>query len=223
VLRLIASLLSERTGPEDVVGRWAGDTFLLILAGTTATQAGLFAEELRAALAEAPYVTAAGEQVPIRASFGIAAYPQDAPDASGLAAAADADLRASRRGEDVAADDEQAASGPLAEPSAEESSADESAGESPAETAAVETAAGERVAPKVALRNDGAIDQAEMRSRIEATRTRLKVKAFDAMIRGQVALLGRDDGEAPGPAAEDPTLDGDLEGMVDGAFSEQEY
>ena len=62
-----------------------------------------------------------------------------------------------------------------------------------------------------------------MRSRIEETRTRLKVKAFDAMIRGQVALLGRDGGEAPGQAAEDPGLSGDLASMVDGAFSEQDY
>ena len=62
-----------------------------------------------------------------------------------------------------------------------------------------------------------------MRARIEETRTRLKVKAFDAMIRGQVALLGRDGGEAQAPNVEEPDLDGDLDGMVDGAFSEQEY
>ena len=86
-------MLSERTGGQDVVGRWAGDKFLLILAETTAAQASLFTEELRAALAEAPYVTASGEQVPIRVSFGLAAYPEDAPDASGLAAAADAEPR----------------------------------------------------------------------------------------------------------------------------------
>ena len=69
----------------------------------------------------------------------------------------------------------------------------------------------------------GAIDQAEMRSRIEETRTRLKVKAFDAMIRGRTALLAHDGGEAPAPAGDAPSLDGDLAGMVDGALSEQEY
>ncbi len=65
VLRLVAALLSERTGADDVVGRWAGDKFLLILAEATAAQAALFAEELCAALAETPYVTETGEQVPI--------------------------------------------------------------------------------------------------------------------------------------------------------------
>jgi diguanylate cyclase (GGDEF)-like protein len=237
VLRLVASTLTERTGADDVVGRWAGDKFLLILAETTAAQAGRFAEELCAALAEAPYVTTTGEQVPVRVSFGIAAYPEDAPDASGLAAAADADLRASRRDDDVATDDEQerpprdpgdeAASGPLAEagtPRVTDERQDQADESSRDESSTDESAADEPATPrKIALRGAVAIDQAEMRSRIEETRTRLKVKAFDAMIRGKVALLGRDGGEAPGPTSEEPSLDGDLEGMVDGAFSEQEY
>jgi diguanylate cyclase (GGDEF)-like protein len=241
VLRLVASMLSERTGADDVVGRWAGDTFLVILAGTTAARAGLFAEESCAALAETPYVTATGEEVPICVSFGIAAYPEDAPDASGLAAAADADLHASRRDDGVATDDgrerslsdaaDVAASGPAADAGSPQvaaerrDQADEALTDEPSAdgSSAAESAADEPAAPKVALRDDGAIDQAEMRARIEETRTRLKVKAFDAMIRGQMALLGRDDGEAPSTAAEQPALDRDLAGMVDGAFSEQDY
>ena len=220
VLRLVAATLSERTRADDVVGRWAGDTFLMILAETTAAQAGLFAEALRAALAEVPCLTATGEQIAVRVSFGIAAYPEDAPDASGLVAVADANLCAARGlGDDGAADDEherprgledQAQKSPTHEPAADGSAADRSAADEP-------------VPAKVALWDDGAIDQAQMRARIEETRTRLKVKAFDAMIRGQVSLLGRDGGEAPGQIEEDPGLGGDLSGMVDGAFSEQDY
>ena len=97
VLRLVASMLSERTGADDVVGRWTGDTFLVILAETAAARAGLFARELCAALTEAPYVAATGEEVPMRVSFGIAEYPEDATDASGLADAADARLRSRTR------------------------------------------------------------------------------------------------------------------------------
>ncbi len=82
----------------------------------------------------------------------------------------------------------------------------------------------ESAAPRAPTAGDGgAIDQAEMRRRIEETRTRLKVKAFDAMIRGGAALLSRDGDDAPAPTGDEPSLDGDLEGMVDGAFSEQEY
>ena len=220
VLRLVASMLSERTGADDIVGRWAGDEFLVILAETTAARAALFADELRAALAEAPYVTTTGEQVPIRVSIGIAAYPEDALDASGLAAVADADLRASRH-DDVTTDDEQeccsrsagdeAVSGPPAEAGDPQVGAEQDQADEPAALS------------KVAVQDDGTIDQAEMRKRIEETRTRLKVKAFDAMIRGKVALLARDGDGAPEPTAEEPALGGDLEGMVDGAFSEQEY
>ena len=237
VLRLVASMLSERTGADDVVGRWAGDRFLLILAETAAAQARLFVEELRTALAEAPYVTATGEQVPTCVSFGIAVYPEDAPDASGLAAVADARLMASKpAGVDVASHDEQerprdlgdqAGGGPVAAagtPQVAPGRRDQADESSAVEPAADESLVDEPTAPaRVAARDDGAIDQAEMRSRIEETRTRLKVKAFDAMIRGQVALLGRDGGEVPGLTVEESPLDGDLDGMVDGAFSEQEY
>ena len=229
VLRLVASLLAERTRADDVVGRWAGDKFLMILAGTTAAQAGLFAEQVCATLAEAPYVAATGEQVPISVSFGIAAYPEDAPDASELVAVADADLRASQhRGGDADTGDEQVQPPYDAEA--------ETARGSPAEAGGVplvtaerqdrteKSAAGEPAAPtKPPLWDGDTIDQAEMRSRIEATRTRLKVKAFDAMIRGEGALLGRDGGEGPGPTCDDPVLDGDLEGLVESALSEEEY
>jgi len=69
----------------------------------------------------------------------------------------------------------------------------------------------------------GSIDQAEMRSRIEETRTRLKVKAFDAMIGGEAALLVRDGGASPAPSCDDRFLDGDLESIVDQALAEEEY
>ena len=235
VLRLVASLLSERTRADDIVGRWAGDKFLMILAETTAAQAGLFAEQLCAALAEGSCVTATGDQVPIRVSFGIAAYPEDAPDASGLVAVADADLLASRqRAGDAATGDEEETRPPDAEAEAEAASGSpDEAGVRPVmaerrdradESSTDGPAADEPTAPTEPRAWDGGtIDQAEMRSRIEETRTRLKVKAFDAMIRGGAALLSRDGGGAPEPTCDDPSLDGDLEGMVDGAFSEQEY
>jgi diguanylate cyclase (GGDEF)-like protein len=97
ILRQVGTLLTEQTRAADVVGRYGGDEFLLVLPETTAAEAGLFAEKLRAALVANPYVTTAGEQIPIRASFGIAAYPEDVPDANGLVALADANLYASKR------------------------------------------------------------------------------------------------------------------------------
>ena len=108
VLRRVGALLSEQTRTADVVGRYGGDEFLLVLPETSADEAGLLAEKLRAALRDEPYVTAAGEQIPIHASFGIAAYPEDVPDANGLVALADANLYASkRRGGDAVTGSEQ--------------------------------------------------------------------------------------------------------------------
>jgi hypothetical protein len=201
---------------------------LLILPETSAAQAGLLAEELCAVLAEAPCVTAAGEQIPIRASFGIAACPEDATHPDGLIALAEADVHASRQragdreewrprdAEDEAASRPRVEAGVSAVTAGRQGRADKVATE---KLAADEPAA----PPQFRAWDGGTIDQAEMRSRIEETRTRLKVKAFDAMIRGESVLLARDDGEAPGTAGDDPTLDSDLEGMVDGAFSEQDY
>ncbi len=59
------------------------------------------------------------------------------------------------------------------------------------------------VAEEPVIREDegegAAIDQAEMRRRIEETRARLKAKAFDAMMSGEASLLSRDSGEKPVP------------------------
>ena len=98
VLRHMARLLKEQTRASDIVGRYGGDEFLLILPETGPVEAATLAEKLRDALAESPCMTQSGEQIRIRASFGIAAYPQDAHDGSELIAVADANLYVSKRG-----------------------------------------------------------------------------------------------------------------------------
>jgi hypothetical protein len=72
-------------------------------------------------------------------------------------------------------------------------------------------------------REGGAINQAEMRRRIEDTRARLKAKAFDAMMSGESALLSRDSGEKPLPKGDDVKLDGELESTIDESLSQEEY
>lgn len=97
VLRQVAGLLREQTRASDIVGRYGGDEFLLILPETAPIEAGVLAEKLRATLAETPYMTPSGAQMPIRASFGVAAYPEDGLTISDVVAAADANLYASKR------------------------------------------------------------------------------------------------------------------------------
>jgi diguanylate cyclase (GGDEF)-like protein/putative nucleotidyltransferase with HDIG domain len=117
VLRQVAALLTEQTRAADIVGRYGGDEFLLILPEAGPLEAAALAEKLRAALAENPYVTPAGEQIPLCASFGIAAYPEDGRDPNELVAVADANLYASkRRGGDAVTGSEENPPGQLESP-----------------------------------------------------------------------------------------------------------
>src|SRR5450830_1149787 len=97
------------------------------------------------------------------------------------------------------------------------------------EAPAEEPVADEPVAEEPAAEDEpsaragGAINQAEMRRRIEETRARLKAKAFDAMMSGESALLSRDSGEKPLPKGDDVKLDGELESTIDESLSQEEY
>jgi hypothetical protein len=66
------------------------------------------------------------------------------------------------------------------------------------------------------------VDYESMRSRIEMTRSRLKAKAFDAMMMGEAALLGRDseDAEPKQPVA--PAVDSEIDQTVETSLREQE-
>jgi diguanylate cyclase (GGDEF)-like protein len=97
VLRHVAEVLKEQTRASDIVGRYGGDEFLLVLPETSPVEAAVLADKLRAALAGKPCASPAGEPFYVRASFGIAAFPQDARDVNQLVALADANLYASKR------------------------------------------------------------------------------------------------------------------------------
>lgn len=61
-----------------------------------------------------------------------------------------------------------------------------------------------------------------MKSRIESTRSRLKAKAFDAMMTGEAALLGRDV-EGSGQAQTDvPGVDDDIDRTIETSLREEE-
>jgi gas vesicle protein len=107
----------------------------------------------------------------------------------------------------------------IEEPVAEETVVDEAAVDEP--VAEVEPAAEAPAADEPA--GDAAIDQAEMRRRIEETRARLKAKAFDAMMSGEAALLSRDSGEKPVPREAEIKVDDELEDKLDESLSPEDY
>lgn len=95
VLARVADVLREATRPADIVGRFGGEEFLLLLPDTDADAARHAAERIRATIADlhidttdkrGSHVTIAGPT----ASVGIAVYPDHATTLTGLTQAADA-------------------------------------------------------------------------------------------------------------------------------------
>jgi diguanylate cyclase (GGDEF)-like protein len=68
---------------------YGGDEFVVVLPGLDREAALRKAEEIRSLMSQTMYLTAHGHQVPLRASFGLATYPEDAADLSGILALAD--------------------------------------------------------------------------------------------------------------------------------------
>ena len=77
----------------DLAGRFGGEEFLILLPDTTLDGAALTAEKLRHEISRAHV---AGVEAGISASFGVAAFPTDAPDPARLLRIADRALYAAK-------------------------------------------------------------------------------------------------------------------------------
>jgi hypothetical protein len=66
------------------------------------------------------------------------------------------------------------------------------------------------------------VDYEAMRGRIEETRSRLKAKAFDAMMTGESALLGRDPQDADVKLPAPTEVDGEIVQTIDETLREEE-
>jgi diguanylate cyclase (GGDEF)-like protein/putative nucleotidyltransferase with HDIG domain len=97
VIRRVASVLRHRNRTTDFVARYGGDEFLMILPATSRTGAATVADHMRLSLGSQPYVASNGFKVPVRLSFGAAAFPEDGNDSQSLLAIADANLYESKR------------------------------------------------------------------------------------------------------------------------------
>lgn len=71
-LMAVASRLQACLRPADVLGRWGGEEFLVVLPGTDGALAGVIAERLRAAIALEPiFLGSGGEGIPVTVSLGL--------------------------------------------------------------------------------------------------------------------------------------------------------
>ncbi len=77
VLQLAARNIREQLSPQDHLGRWGDDEFILLLPGKNAAQALTLAERIRGTVAESPFPTGDGQQVQLSLSTGLASYPED--------------------------------------------------------------------------------------------------------------------------------------------------
>lgn len=75
-LRRVAELLAGLLRSYDVVGRWGGEEFLMVLPGATAAEAGAAAERIRAKLIETP-LPLTGVSEYLSASLGVATLESD--------------------------------------------------------------------------------------------------------------------------------------------------
>ena len=96
VLREFAETLRDTAREVDVAGRWGGEEFVLVLPGTDVGGGAQLAERVRVSFEQRLVRSPDGTPIHVTASFGVAAYPDQADEVA-LVAAADAALYEAKR------------------------------------------------------------------------------------------------------------------------------
>jgi diguanylate cyclase (GGDEF)-like protein/putative nucleotidyltransferase with HDIG domain len=88
VVKAVAALLGERVRHSNVVARYGGDEFAILLPGASVDQAETLAERLRARIATDPFLL----EHSVTASFGIASFPMHGPTPEEILRVADSGM-----------------------------------------------------------------------------------------------------------------------------------
>jgi diguanylate cyclase (GGDEF)-like protein len=98
VLRLVARILErEHRRNVDVVSRYGGDEFMVLLPHTVKADAGEVAERIRRGIESIPFIVE-GEVASVTVSLGVACYPEDGENSNALLDAADRRMYAAKQG-----------------------------------------------------------------------------------------------------------------------------
>lgn len=98
VLTQIAACIRAAVRDFDVVGRYGGEEFLVVLGNCPDGVAAVVCERIRVRIAKEPIVSVAGVPVPVTVSIGIAQYGKDLTTAEHLIAVADKALYRAKDG-----------------------------------------------------------------------------------------------------------------------------
>jgi diguanylate cyclase (GGDEF)-like protein len=101
VLRKASDLLSKELRADDIIGRWGGEEFVILLPDTSPDQAYEVAQKLRQKLAQMTTITTGSVAVQITASFGVSYTEFMRPMVEVLASADDALYQAKRDGRNL--------------------------------------------------------------------------------------------------------------------------
>jgi diguanylate cyclase (GGDEF)-like protein len=93
VLLHAAGVFRSNVRASDVIGRYGGEAFGMLLRGANAAGATVLAQNLHRVLGEQPARTSAGEVVPLEVRVGTAVFPRDGGTAAELAQSAERALR----------------------------------------------------------------------------------------------------------------------------------
>jgi diguanylate cyclase (GGDEF)-like protein len=97
VLRAIAGALRSAVRSSDVVARYGGDEFVVLMPDTDGPEAALVAERARQAVVDVAHTMADGSVVHVACSAGLARHPQDGQTGRDLLRRADAAMYADKR------------------------------------------------------------------------------------------------------------------------------
>ncbi|TNF53754.1 diguanylate cyclase [bacterium] len=97
VLKTISSVISQEVRPEDILARYGGDEFGLILPETPIANALKLAERIQSAVTAHEIVLTDGKTVKVGLSAGAAEFPKDGESSENLISAADRSLYVSKR------------------------------------------------------------------------------------------------------------------------------
>lgn len=97
VLRAIAGAIRAAVRTGDVVARYGGDEFVVLMPDTNAEDAKLVAERASRAVAELEHPMADGTSIHVRCSVGLALHPRDGRSGKALLQAADAAMYRQKR------------------------------------------------------------------------------------------------------------------------------